>query len=436
MTETTPSVGLERRLDVAVPIRDIEGEVERRLANLAKTVKVAGFRPGHVPIKMVAQQYGPQVRSDVISEAVQTRFQDAVRSQNLRIAGYPRIEPHPSPTRAGEALEFSAVFEVYPEVTIGDLGAVTIDRPQVDVTDVDVDRTIEVLRRQHATWHDATEGAAEGDRVLVDFTGTIDGVEFPGGQARDFTITIGEGRMLPEFEAAVSGVRTGDERSFPLTFPKDYHGKEVAGKTASFTLTAKKVSTPTLPPLDEAFAKSFGVASGSLADLRAEIAQNLELELARKVESVIKEQALGALRAKATFTPPRSLVEAEAQTLAQRMADNLRRQGMNPDEMKLTADMFQKKAEDRVVIGLVLGDLVRNHGLAATREQVRSRVETAAQTYEQPDAVIRWHYEKPERLAEFEAAAVERNVVDWVLTRTRVVDRPTSFDALMGPSRS
>jgi len=292
-----------------------------------------------------------------------------------------------------------------------------------------------VLRRQHATWHDAAEGAVEGDRVMVDFTGTIDGVEFPGGQARDFTITIGEGRMLPEFEAAVSGVRTGEERSFPLTFPKDYHGKEVAGKTASFTLTAKKVSTPTLPPLDEAFARSFGVESGSLADLRSEIAQNLELELSRKVESVIKEQALGALRAKATFTPPRSLVEAEAQTLAQRMADNLRRQGMNPDEMKITADMFQKEAEDRVVIGLVLGDLVRNHGLAATREQVRSRVEAAAQTYEQPDAVIRWHYEKPERLAEFEAAAVERNVVDWVLTRTRVVDRPTSFDALMGPSR-
>jgi trigger factor len=385
---------------------------------------------------MVAQQYGPQVRSDVISEAVQSRFQDAVRAQNLRIAGMPRIEPHPSPTQAGSALEFSAVFEVYPEITLGDLSAVTIDRPQVDVTDADVDRTIEALRRQHASWHDATEGAADGDRVLVDFTGTIDGVEFPGGQARDFTITIGEGRMLPEFEAAVQGMKAGDRKSFDMTFPQDYHGKEVAGKTATFDLTAKKVSTPELPPLDEAFVRSFGVASGAIGDLRAEIAQNLELELARKVESVIKEQAIAALRAKATFVPPRALVEAESAQLAQRMVDNLRQQGMKSEDMKITPDMFRTEAEDRVVVGLVLGDLVRNHGLAATREQVKARVEALAQTYEQPEAVVRWHYEKPERLVEFETAAVERNVVDWVLTRARVVDRPTSFEALMGPARS
>jgi trigger factor len=436
MTETTSSSALERRLDVAVPIADIEGEVTRRLANLARTVKVPGFRPGHVPVKMVAQQYGPQVRSDVISEAVQSRFQDAVKAQNLRIAGMPRIEPHPSPTQAGQALEFSAVFEVYPEIALGDLSAVTIDRPQVDVTDTDIDRTIEALRRQHASWHDATEGAAEGDRVLVDFTGTIDGVEFPGGQARDFTITVGEGRMLPEFEAAVQGMKAGDRKSFDMTFPQDYHGKEVAGKTATFDVTAKKVSTPDLPPLDDAFAKSFGVASGSIGDLRNEIAQNLELELARKVESVIKEQAIAALRAKAAFVPPRSLVEAESAQLAQRMADNLRQQGMKPEDMKITPDMFRSEAEDRVVIGLVLGDLVRNHGLAATREQVKARVEALAQTYEQPDAVVRWHYEKPERLVEFETAAVERNVVDWVLTRARVVDRPTSFEALMGPARA
>ena len=436
MTETSSTAALERRLDVAVPIADIDGEVSRRLANLARTVKVPGFRPGHVPIKMVAQQYGPQVRSDVISEAVQSRFQDAVKAQNLRIAGMPRIEPHPSPTQAGQALEFSAVFEVYPEITLGDLSAVTIDRPQVDVTDADVDRTIDALRRQHATWREATEGAADGDRVLVDFTGTIDGVEFPGGQARDFTITIGEGRMLPEFEAAVQGMKVGERKNFDMTFPQDYHGKEVAGKTATFDLTAKKVSTPTLPPLDEAFAKSFGVASGSIGELRNEIAQNLELELARKVESVIKEQAIAALRAKATFVPPRSLIEAESAHLAQRMVENLRQQGMKPEDMKLTPEMFGQEAEDRVVIGLVLGDLVRNHGLAAPREQVKSRVEALAQTYEQPEAVVRWHYEKPERLVEFETAAVERNVVDWVLTRARVVDRPTSFEALMGPARA
>ncbi len=436
MTEISPSSGLERRLDVAVPLRDIDGEVQKRIANLAKSAKVPGFRPGHVPLKMVEQQYGPQVRSDVISEAVQTRFNDAVRAQNLRVAGYPRIEPHPSPTKAGEALEFSAVFEVYPEITLGDLSTVTVERPQVEVSESDVDRTVDVLRRQHAQWNEVERGAEEGDRVVVDFTGTIDGVEFAGGQARDFTITLGEGRMLPEFEAAVVGMRAGEQKSFPLAFPEDYHGKEVAGKTAQFAMTAKRVLGPTLPALDEAFARSFGVASGSLADLRAEISQNLELELGRKVESVVKDQALAALRSNATFTPPRSLVEEEAMAMANRMAENLRQQGMKAEDIKVTPDMFVAQAGDRVVLGLVLGDLVRNHGLAATREQVRSRVEAAAQTYEQPEAVVRWHYEKPERLVEFETAALEKNVVDWVLSRTRVVDRPTTFEALMGPARA
>ena len=436
MTETTTAPALERRLDVAVPLRDIEGEVQKRLSNLAKTVKVPGFRPGHVPIRMVEQQYGPQVRSDVITEAVQTRFNDAVRTQNLRVAGSPRIEPHPSPTKPGEALEFSAVFEVFPEITMGDLSGVTIERPQVDVTEADIDRTVEVLRRQHAQWSDAGRGAQDGDRVVVDFTGTIDGVEFAGGQARDFTITLGEGRMLPEFEAALAGMVAGGQTTFPLTFPADYHGKEVAGKTAQFTLTAKQVLAPALPALDEAFAKGFGVASGQIADLRAEIAQNLEMELARKVESVVKDQALAALRAKATFVPPRSLVDEEATAMARRMLESMRQQGMKAEDVTVTPDMFRAQAEDRVVIGLVLGDLVRNHGLAATREQVRERVEAAARTYEQPEAVIRWHYEKPERLVEFETAALEKNVVDWVLSRTRVVDRPTSFEALMGPARA
>jgi trigger factor len=201
-------------------------------------------------------------------------------------------------------------------------------------------------------------------------------------------------------------------------------------------MTAKRVLGPTLPALDEAFARSFGVASGSLADLRAEISQNLELELERKVESVVKDQALAALRSNATFTPPRSLVEEEAMAMANRMAENLRQQGMKAEDIKVTPDMFVAQAGDRVVLGLVLGDLVRNHGLAATREQVRSRVEAAAQTYEQPEAVVRWHYEKPERLVEFETAALEKNVVDWVLSRTRVVDRPTTFEALMGPARA
>lgn len=436
MQSTLETLGqLERRLNVAVPLAAIEGEFQKRLARLAKTVKLPGFRPGKVPLKMVAQQYGPQVRSDVISDAVQSSFNDAVREQNLRVAGYPRIEPRTGAAPAEGTLEFSAVFEVYPEIAIGDIAGVEIERPQVEVTPADVDRTLDVLRRQRATFAPATRGAQDGDRVLVDFTGTIDGVEFPGGQAKDFTIVPGEGRMLPEFEAAIAGMAVGETRTFPLTFPADYHGKEVAGKTAQFALTVKEVAVPNVPPLDSAFATAFGMKSGKVEDLRAEVESNLRLELKRKLEAVLKDQALKALRARTQLTLPKSLVDAESVQLLRQMAANLQQQGMKPEDIKLTPDLFRPQAEERVALGLILGDLVRQEGLQAKPEQVKAMVQEIAQTYEQPDAVVRWHFEKPERLADFEAMAVEHNVVEWVLGKAAVKDVPTTFEALMEPAR-
>jgi trigger factor len=435
MATTLETTGqLERRLNVAVPLGEIDGEVRKRLSRLAKTVKVAGFRPGHVPLKLVAQQYGPQVRSDVISDAVQKSFSDAVREQNLRVAGYPRIEPRQGDASA-DALEFSAVFEVYPDVAIGDPAQIAIDRPQVEVTAADVDRTIEVLRKQRATWRAAARPAAQGDRAIVDFTGTIDGAEFPGGQAKEFPILLGEGRMLPEFEGALAGMSAGESKAFTLTFPADYHGKEVAGKAAQFALTLKDLTEPVLPELDDEFARAFGVRSGKLEDLRAEVEANLRLELKRKVESVLKDQAFGGLRSLASFPLPKSLIDIEARGMMERMARDLVQQGMKAEDLKLGPDMFRAQAENRVALGLVVGELVRTQGLAAQPEQVKAMVAESAQTYEQPDAVVRWHYEQPERLAEFEALAVERNVVDWVLARARVVDKPTTFEALMGPAR-
>jgi len=435
MQSTLETLGqLERRLSVAVPLQQIEGEVDKRLSRLAKTVKLPGFRPGKVPLKMVAQQYGPQVRSDVISDAVQSSFDEAVREQNLRVAGYPRIEPKNGATPAEGLLEFSAVFEVYPDVAVGDVSDFSIERPQVEVTAADVDRTVEVLRRQRATFVPAGGGAEAGDRVKVDFTGTIDGVEFPGGQAKDFTINVGEGRMLPEFEAAVVGMRAGEAKSFSLTFPADYHGKDIAGKSASFTLTVNSVEHPVVPPLDSAFATAFGIKSGRVEDLREEIASNLKLELKRKLEAVVKGQAMKALREKSTLTLPKSLVDMEAVQLMRRMAGNLQQQGMKPEDIKLTPDLFRPQAEERVALGLILNELVRGENLQAKPEQVKAMVQEIAQTYEQPDAVVRWHYEKPERLNEFEAQAVEQNVVEWVLAKARVKDVPTSFEALMEPA--
>ena len=427
---------LERRLNVAVPLAQIEGEVEKRLARLAKTVKLPGFRPGKVPLKMVVQQYGPSVRSDVISDAVQTSFNEAVREQNLKVAGYPRIEPRQGADASGGAFEFSAVFEVYPEIRLGDIASIAIERPQVEVTPADIDRTLDVLRKQRAVYEPAARGAQSGDRTLVDFTGTIDGVEFPGGQARDFAINLGEGHMLPEFEAALQGAVAGDTREFALTFPADYHGKEVAGKTAQFSLTVKQVTAPDVPPLDSAFATAFGIKSGNVDDLRTEVESNLKLELKRKLDATLKEQALKGLRQTSQLTLPKSLVDQEAMQLARRMAANLQQQGMKPEDIKLSPDMFRPQAEERVALGLILAEVVRDKNLEARPEQVRALVQDVAQTYEQPDAVVRWHFEQPERLSEFEALAVERNVVEWVLGQARVIDKPTTFEALMGPAKT
>ena len=426
---------LERRLNVAVPLDEIESEVGKRLARLAKNVKVPGFRPGKVPMKMVVQQYGPQVRSDVISDTVQSSLNEAIRGQNLRLAGYPKIEPK-SGEAAANQLEFSAVFEVYPDIQVGDLSGATIERPLATVGPQDVEDTIEVLRKQRATFEPADRPAMHGDRVIVDFSGRIDGVEFNGGQAKDFAIMIGEGRMLPEFEAAVTGMSAGEEKAFDLTFPEDYHGKEVAGKKADFNLTVKSVATPVLPPVDADFARLFGVASGSIDDLKSEIEANLKFELKRKIEAKVKEQALAALRQRAEFAIPRSLVEQESQSMAQRMAEELKQQGMKAEDIKVTPDMFRANAEERVALGLVLSEVVRKEGLGAKPEQVKAMVQEAAQTYEQPEAVVRWHYEKPERLNEFEALAVERNVVDWVLARAQVADTPATFAELMGPAKN
>jgi trigger factor len=433
MQMTLETLGqLERRLNVAVPIEQIEGEVQKRLVRLAKTAKVAGFRPGKVPLKMIAQQYGPQVRSDVITDTVQTSFNDAIREQNLRVAGSPRIEPKEASTK--DQFEYSAVFEVYPEVTLGDFSGTRIERPVASVQSADVDRTLEILRKQRVRYEVVARAAQAGDRATVDFTGRIDGVEFPGGQAKDYAIVLGASGMLPEFDAALPGMAAGDHKTFALTFPVNYHGKDVAGKTAEFELRVRTVSEPILPSIDAEFAKAFGIASGNLDELRTEVTANLTAELNRKIASVVREQVMRALRAGVQVAVPRSLVDAEAQNLAARAATELRNRGVNPEGAELNAETLRPDAQERVTLGLILNELVRTHELQARPDQVRAMVVDAAQSYEQPEAVIRWHYEQPERLNDFELAAVERNVVEWALQRAKVEDRPMSFSELMEPA--
>jgi trigger factor len=437
MQTTLETLGaLERRLNVAVPLAEIEGEVKKRLSRLARTAKVAGFRPGKVPLRMLDQQYGPQVRSDVITERVQSTFNDAVRAQNLRVAGVPRIEPRSGAAPAPDALQFSAVFEVYPDVKVAEVATIEVSRPRAEVTPADVERTLDVLRKQRTTYTPVERAAQGGDRVQVDFTGTIDGVEFPGGQAKNFPIVLGEARMLPEFETAVTGMKAGETVEFDLTFPAYYHGGEVAGKTAHFSLSVAGVEEAHLPALDADFASAFGIASGEVDDLRREVEANLKLELKRKIESSIKAQALQGLRKQASFAIPKALVENEAQLLRERALANLReQQNVKAEDLDVSVDLFRPQAEERVALGLIIGELVRNENLHAKPEQVRALVAETAQTYEQPEAVVRWHYEKPERLRDFEAMVLEQNVVDWVLARAKVTDAPATFEQVMAPQR-
>jgi trigger factor len=420
---------LERRLNVDVPAEQIDKEVEQRLKKLSRTVRLAGFRPGKVPLKIVAQHYGPQVRSEVIGDAVQKALSDAVREQNLRVAGYPRIERK----QGGDdtQISFSAVFEVYPEIQLGDISAARIERPVSPVGDAEVDKTLGILRKQRSSWESVTRASRSGDRLTADFTGRIDGNEFDGGKGTDVALVLGEGRMLPEFEAGLSGVAAGEQKTFPVTFPADYAGKEVAGKTASFDVAVKKVEEPKLPEVNAEFAKSLGVSDGDTAKMREEIKANVEREVKKRVDNDLKQKVMQALIDSTRLELPKSLVEMEMQRLVQQTRADLESRGMKMDRLPVNPEAFEQQARRRVALGLILGELVKTHGLAARPEQVRARVEEHAQSYEQPAEVVKWLYSEPQRLSEFEGLAVESNVVNWVLGHARVEDKAIGFDELM-----
>ncbi len=422
--------GLERRVSMTLPAADIERQVDARLKQLARNIKMPGFRPGKVPMKIVAQTYGPQVRSEVLSDAVQKSFTEVVKEANLKVAGFPRIEKKDGADTA--SLEFSATFEVYPEVKVGDLSNVTVERPQVSVDDAAVGKTIGILRKQRTRFVAAERAAKEGDRLTVDFEGTIDGEPFQGGKAENFVFGIDDGRMLPEFNSAARGMAPGETKTFELTFPADYHGKEVAGKKASFKLTVKKLEEPQLPELDAEFAKSLGVADGDLDKMRQEIRANVERETAKRVEARVKSQVLQAMLDATPIVLPKSLIQMEAQSLVERAAADLQARGLKPGQVPLDPAAFEATAKRRVALGLIIGELARSESLQPKPADVRAVVEQEAQTYESPAEVVKWFYMQPQRLSEMEGVALEANVVKWVLSKVKVEDKPMAFDDLMG----
>jgi trigger factor len=424
---------LERRVSMSVPLQDIERQVEAKLKQLARNVKMPGFRPGKVPMKLLAQTYGPQVRNEVLGDAVQKSFTDAVREANLRVAGYPKIEPKQDGAN-DQALEFSATFEIYPEVSVGDLSSASIEQPGVAVDDAAVDRTMQILRKQRARFVAASRPARDGDRVTVDFLGTVDGQPFEGGKAENFVLTLGEGRMLPEFEAALRGMSAGESKTFGVKFPDDYHGKAVAGKEASFNLTVKNIEEPHLPELDADFAKALGVADGDVGQMRAEIRANVEREVKKRIEARVKGQALDALLAATPLELPKSLIEMEAQQLVQRAAADLQSRGVKLEQVPLAPQHFEQTARRRVALGLIIAELARGQGLQPKPAEVRAMVEQEAQSYESPAEVVKWFYMQPQRLSEMEAMALEANVVKWVLSKAKVTEKEMAFDELMGAS--
>ncbi|OBV37830.1 trigger factor [Janthinobacterium psychrotolerans] len=431
---------LERRITISFPLTDVRTEVEKRLKVQARTAKAPGFRPGKVPLKMVAAQYGYQIESEVLNDKVGRAFNDAANENNLRVAGFPNIVPKEE--AAEGQLAFDATFEVYPEVTIGDLAAVEIETVQAEVSEAEIDKTIDILRKQRVHFHTKGEAgehgdggepvAADGDRVTVDFVGSIDGVEFPGGKADGYAFVLGEGRMLPEFEAATLGLKVGESKTFPLSFPEDYHGKDVAGKTASFTITLQKLEWAHLPEVDAEFAKSLGVADGDLAKMREDIKVNLQREVAGRVKARNKEAVMDALVKVAELDVPKTLITQDSDRLAEMTRQDMAQRGMNVKDVPFPPELFAEKAERRVRLGLILSQLVGDNKLQATPEQVKAQIEDFAQSYEDPREVLKYYYSDRRRLGEIEALVLEENVVTYVLGLSKVTSKAVAFDELMG----
>ncbi len=423
---------LERRITLTLAADTIKNEVESRLKRLARTVKADGFRPGKVPMSVVSQRYGYSVQYEVMNDKVGQAFAEATNEAKLRVAGQPRISEKENPPEG--QIAFDAVFEVYPDVKLGDLASAEVERVSTEVTDEAIDKTIDILRKQRRTFaqRPAAEPAAEGDRVTIDFEGKIDGVPFDGGKAEGFQFLIGEGQMLEAFEKAVRGMKTGESKTFPLQFPEDYQGKDVAGKEADFLVTLNKVESQNLPDVNEAFAKALGITEGTVEALRADIKRNLEREVKFRVLARNKSSVMDALIKSAELDLPSALVKGELERMVESARADLKKRGIKDAETApIPEEIFKDGAERRVRLGLVVAELVRANNLNAKPEQLQSHIEEMSQSYEKPAEVMRWYLSDRQRMAEVEGVVIENNVTDFVLAKAKVVDKTLPFDELM-----
>ncbi len=421
---------LERRLNASIPQQVIRSEVDTRLKKIGRTAKVSGFRPGKVPAKILELHYGAQAHQEALGEVLQRSFAEAVQLNNLRVVGYPQFEIKTNDPNA-ELIEYNAIFEVYPEVLVGDLSDETVERLTFELTQADVDSTIAALRKQRTVFEPVDRAAQAEDQVHIDFVGKLDGEIFQGGEAKNYPFVLGVGRMLPEFEDAIVGMKAGDISSFDMTFPEDYHGKDVAGKKVTFTITLHRVEEPKLPEMDAIFAESVGVTDGDVSKLENEIRTNLQREVESRLKARNKEAAMGALLKVALFDLPKSLVEREVQNLMQQAMRDMESRGMRVKDVALPPELFIERAIKRLKLGLILAEVVQQHDLMAKPEQVRELVDDYAQSYDHPEEVVDWLYSNPAQLQEMENLAMEMNVADWIAGQTKTIDKAVSFKELM-----
>lgn len=411
---------------------EVEQAAQKRLVRISKTVKMAGFRPGKVPMKVVAQSYGFQARSEAIGDVVSRVYSQAVTEQKLKVAGQPEIEPVKTEGEGQPSeMKFTAIVEVYPEVQCPDLSTVEITKTVCEITEADLDKTLETLQKQRTEFHSVDRASQKGDRVTLDFKGEIDGVPFTGGTSENYSFVLGDGSMLKEFDEASVGMKVGETKSFPLKFPDDYHGKDVAGKLATFTIKIRDVAEPKVPELNEAFAKSMGIESGDMAQLRADVKKNLAREVANRCKSRTKASVMDVLAKFGTFEIPKALVASESQRMAENTRRDLAARGMNVKDAPIPPDLFKDKAAERVRLGLLVGEVVTSQNLRPTEEQIRALVQDMASAYESPEQFVNWFMGQPEQRAQAEAVAIEDNVVTWALSKAKVVENSITVQALL-----
>jgi len=418
--------GLERRMRIDLPFERIQGEVDKRLQQLARSARLPGFRPGKVPINLLRQRYGEQVQQEVFGELVQTSFSEAVAKEALRPAGMPRIEPDID--HAEKRYGYTAVFEVLPQFELAPLSGKVLKRPVAQVTDADLEAMLERLRTQRKSWQPAQRPAQSGDRLSVAYTGTIDGEAFEGGSSESSQLELGSGRMIPGFEDGLIGARAGETRSLDITFPEGYHAAPLAGKPVRFEVTVNAVDEPVLPEVGADFARRFGVEDGDVERFRSDVRANMERELKQRIKARTKEAVMDVLVAENAVDIPAVLVSEEVRSLKEQM-----RQNLGGGRMELPDNLFEDSARRRVALGLIIAEIVKKNGIVANAASVREAVEEMASTYEQPQEVVDYYYADRKRLAPVESLVLEERVVDWVLGQVAVEDEATTFQQLTEP---